>query len=243
MISNLSLWVRPKELARDCLDPADNKIKYEDVFQDVTISESAELKHVFTGLRGRLWSQFSEREFVDSCVEAHGMFIQSCGASTVFELGAGHGRILVRLARKFPNVSFIAIEPSLNGCLAIERAIYEARLENVRIQNGYLANVLQAASAADFMYSNLAFEQMGSSDVVDKVLDNLRELPNLQFISLLEPLSDVQSRLTRAYLRAMNYLDLSAARLPEFGFTVIHSRRHNYHHNIRFRLSHTVARK
>lgn len=93
------------------------------------------------------------------------------------------------------------------------------------------------------MYSNLASEQMGSTEVVDIVINDLQELPNLRFISLLEPLSNVQSRLTRAYLQAMNYLNFSATRLPEFGFTVIHGRRNSYHHNIRFRLSHTVARK
>jgi hypothetical protein len=243
VIANLSLLVRPKQLALDCLDSTENKLKYETVFEDLTISDTAELKHIFTGVHGRIWSQFPERDFVESCVEAHGKFIESCGAGTVFELGAGHGRILIRLAVKFPNLSFIAIEPTLNGCRAIERAAYNARVENVQVLNGYLADELQAVSKADFMYSNLAFEQMGSSEVVDTVLSDLRELPNLQYISLLEPLSDVQGPLTRAYLRAMNYLDLSTSRLSELGFTVLHRKRHTYHHNIRFRLSHTVARK
>lgn len=64
--------MRPKSLATDCLDSADNKLKYETVFQNETISEAAGSKRIFTGVHGRLWSQFSERDFVESCVEAHG---------------------------------------------------------------------------------------------------------------------------------------------------------------------------
>lgn len=206
-------------------------------------SDDAEESHLFTGVRKNRWANFSEREFVESCVSAHASVIERCRAKYIFELGAGHGRILLRLALRFPHLTFVGVEPTHNGCLAIERAIKLFEVTNVEIQHGYLAESMSNVTSADLMYSNLALEQIGRRSAVDEIMRVMLNLPNLRYASFLEPLQDAQTRLTSAYLRAMNYLDLSKSDLEDFGFQIIQSRNHSHHHNIRFRLSHTVVSK
>lgn len=243
ILSNFHLHIRPKVLTTDCLDVELNKAKYEDVFDNVIASDDAEDQHLFTGVRRDRWANFSEREFVESCVSAHASVIEWCRAKRVFEFGAGHGRILLRLALRFPHLTFIGVEPTLNGCLAIERAIKLFEVTNVEIQHGYLAESTSNVASADLMYSNLAFEQIGRRSTVDEILRVMLNLPNLRYVSFLEPLQDAQTRLTLAYLRAMNYLELSTSDLEDFGYQIIQSGQHSHHHNIRFRLSHTVVSK
>ena len=89
----------------------------------------------------------------------------------------------------------------------------------------------------DFIYSNLALEQIGSPTLVRNALEMMAMVasPGARFM-LGEPWPEVNNYHQRAYLRSSAYLSLKAYTMIAFVRMPISIEKDLVHHNLRFRI-------
>jgi len=157
--------------------------------------------------------------------------------ATVLEIGAGSGRILLALANKLPKIEFCGLEPTKSGCRAIRERAADLGLRNVRVIESPAEHLDSSMVRPDFIYSNLALEQIGSRTLVRNALQMMAMVasPGARFM-LREPWPEVNNYHQRAYLRSSAYLSLEASTMNAFVRMPISIEKDLVHHNLRFRI-------
>lgn len=159
--------------------------------------------------------------------------------SRVLEIGAGSGRVCLRLAKQFPEITFYAVEPTLDGCLAIQRGVDSWALSNVKVVNSGAESLNKHnLPLFDFIYSELAFEQIGARDVAKRAIKCALDLGRSGCMFYFrEPWRDFNGPLQNVYLDAMTYLPLDSNDLKSARPVKLSTYRCSFQHNLHFRVA------
>lgn len=159
--------------------------------------------------------------------------------SRVLEIGAGSGRVCLRLAKQFPEITFYAVEPTHDGCSAIQRGVDSWALDNVKVVNSGAENLGEHnLPLFDFIYSELAFEQIGSRDIAKRAIKCALDLGRSGCIFYFrEPWRDFNGPLQNRYLDAMAYLPLDSNELKSARPVEMSTYRCSFQHNLHFRVA------
>jgi len=159
--------------------------------------------------------------------------------SRVLEVGAGSGRVCLRLAKQFPEITFYAVEPTHDGCSAIQRGIDSWSLGNIKVVNSGAENLKELdLPRFDFIYSELAFEQIGAPDIARQAVKCALDLgrSGCKFY-FREPWRDFNGPLQKNYLDAMAYLPLDSDDLKSVRAIEMSASRCWFQHNLYFRVA------
>lgn len=217
--------------------PEDNRTKYEETWSadDVSIENSG----LRIGVVGREICSIPIATYYSYVCSLLGRQLENIPQrpATVLEIGAGSGRVILTLAEKSPDVDFFGLEPTKSGCSAIRKRAADLGLRNVHVIEAAAEHLDSSMVRPDFIYSNLALEQIGSTDLVKSALQNLAKVasPGARFM-LREPWPEVNSYHQRAYLKSSAYLSLPAATIKTFVTAPVSIEKDKVHHNLRFRI-------
>jgi len=212
-LRNSFLWLRQTFQASEPeYSSQENRAKYEETW---TKDRPEELNQSFSRV-SRVDSRLVELPlttqyaFVSSLIAAE-IEAQINRVKEVAEVGAGSGRVLIPLAKKFPEIRFHAIEPTRAGCLKVAESAERLNLQNVDV---YCCSAERMAAdlqlKVEFVYTNLALEQIGGLNIAELALRNtIALLSSDGFFLFREPWRDINGPLKRSYLRSAKYWPLS----------------------------------
>lgn len=157
----------------------------------------------------------------------------------VLEVGAGSGRVCLRLAKRFPNATFTAVEPTADGCSAIARGVAAWGLSNVNVVNSGAENLNDfKLPKFDFIYSELAFEQIGQRDIALQAVKSALNLGGTgAYFWFREPWRDFNGPLQNVYLDAVSYLPLRSSELASLRAMELSVVLCKFQHNLHFRVA------
>ena len=213
---------------------------YENAYADDSDERNQYERLLICKRKGRFVTS-SLGEIIDEYAMQHLGFLDNVPATRVLEIGAGGGSLLLRLAKSRPNIEFVGIEPTLNGCRLIRDEVNRLGLTNVLVVQAFGQDIISDLGQFDFVYSNLCLEQIADKEVVTAILKNIREINSSGRCSFIEPWLDGNNLLHRRFLRYQGYLNAHSSVLREHGFLNIKSASSVVHHNPRFRVSHVTC--
>ena len=112
----------------------------------------------------------------------------------VLDIGFGNGESLLSLAQQFPNLNFLGVEVYRPGIGNLLRNAYASKLENIRIINMDVVELLQNHIAANSLTAVLVW----FADPWPKKRHHKRRLIQMPFLKLLEEKIKLQGELNIA---------------------------------------------
>lgn len=235
---NVFLYLRQILLASESVySSRENRVKYEKVWTEDRPDEPEQSSFRIGKVDNRVVKLPLETQYayIVSLVadEIRG---QQSRVRQVAEVGAGSGRVLIPLAKQFPEIRFHAIEPTHAGCLKVAESAKRYDLQNVEVHCCSAEEMrVSLRLQVQFVYTNLALEQIGELSIAELALRNtIALLSSDGCFFFREPWGEVNGLLKRSYLRSAKYWPLSAGVIHTITSRDVSVEQCRVQHNLRF---------